>query len=62
MSAPLLQVSHVTACYGVVYIDTGTPATSPILCATDFSDGTGVNQVITAAVLATNGYAALTAA
>ena len=52
----------VTGCYGVLYIDTGTTSTSPLLCVTDFSDGTGVDQVITAAILASNGYAALTAA
>lgn len=52
----------VTACYGVLYVDTGTTSTSPLLCVTDFSDGTATDQVITAAILAANGYAALTAA
>lgn len=52
----------VTACYAVLYIDTGTPSTSPLLCITDFSAGDATDQVITSAVLAANGYAALTAA
>jgi hypothetical protein len=52
----------VTGCYGVLYIDTGTTSTSPLLCITDYSDGTAVDQVITAAIVASNGYAALTAA
>lgn len=53
---------NVNACYGVLYIDTGTPSTSPVLCITDFSEGDATDQVITAATLAANGYAALTAA
>lgn len=53
---------NVTACYGALYVDTGTPSTSPLLTLTDFSAGDAVDQVITAAVLAANGYAALTAA
>lgn len=53
---------NVTGCYGVLYIDTGTPSTSPLLCITDFSDGDAVDQIITAGTLQANGYAALTAA
>lgn len=53
---------NVTGCYGVLYVDTGTPSTSPLLCITDFSEGTAVDQIITALTLAANGYAALTAA
>lgn len=53
---------NVTACYGVLYIDTGTTSTSPLLCITDFSEGAAADQVITTAILAANGYAALTAA
>lgn len=53
---------NVTGCYGVLYVDTGTATTSPVLCVTDYSDGTAVDQVITAAIVAVNGYAALTAA
>lgn len=53
---------NVTGCYSVLYVSTGTATTSPLLCCTDYSDGTGVDQVITAAILASNGYAALTAA
>lgn len=53
---------NVTGCYGVLYVDTGTPSTSPLLCITDFSDGDATDQVITAGILASNGYAALTAA
>jgi hypothetical protein len=53
---------NVTACYGVLYVDTGSTATSPLLCVTDFSEGDATDQVITSAVLAANGYAALVAA
>lgn len=52
----------VNCCYGVLYVDTGTPSTSPIFTVTDFSNGDATDQIITSAVLATNGYAALTAA
>lgn len=53
---------NVTGCYGVLYVDTGTAATSPLLCVTDYSDGTATDQVITAAIVGATGYAALTAA
>lgn len=52
----------VTACYGVLYVDTGTPATSPVLTITDFSEGQAVDVAVTSLVLASNGFAALTAA
>lgn len=52
----------VTGCYGVLYVDTGTAATSPVLTLTDFSEGTATDQIITSLVVAANGYAALTAA
>lgn len=53
---------NVTGCYSVLYVDTGTASTSPLLCVTDYSDGTATDQVITAALVNSQGYAALTAA
>ncbi|MBO9523912.1 MAG: hypothetical protein J7518_20450 [Nocardioidaceae bacterium] len=37
----------VSARWGYVYVDTGTPATSPILAYTDFSQGVGGNTTVT---------------
>lgn len=52
---------NVTGCYGVYYVDTGTPATSPLLAIVDFSDGTGVDEVITSSTPPTDGTAFLAA-
>lgn len=37
----------VSARWGYVYVDTGTPSTSPILAYTDFSQGVGGNVTVT---------------
>lgn len=37
----------VSARWGYVYVDTGTPSTSPILAYTDFSEGVGGNVTVT---------------
>jgi hypothetical protein len=51
-----------SACYAVVYVDTGTPSTSPILTITDLSEGNGANVTVTGITWNTAGIAALTAA
>lgn len=52
----------VSCCYGVFYVDTGTPATSPILNLVDFSDGAAADLTVTGAVINASGVAAITAA
>lgn len=52
----------VTACYVVVYVDTGTPSTSPVLCITDLSDGDAVNAIWTGVTWGANGIAGIAAA
>lgn len=52
----------VSCCYGVVYVDTGTPSTSPILNLVDFSDGAAADLTVTGAVINASGVAGITAA
>jgi hypothetical protein len=52
----------VTACYVVVYVDTGTPSTSPVLTITDLSAGDAVDSVWTAVVWDANGITGVSAA
>lgn len=52
----------VPARWGYAYVDTGTPATSPILGYTDFSNGTNVNTTVTGYVFDTLGFLAYTVA
>jgi hypothetical protein len=52
----------VTACYVVVYVDTGTPSTSPVLSITDLSDGDAVDSVWTGVVWSASGIAGISAA
>lgn len=52
----------VSCCYAVVYVDTGTPSTSPVLTITDLSEGTATNVTVTGITWATDGIAAITAA
>lgn len=51
-----------SACYGVVYVSTGTPSTSPVLCIVDFSEGGAADVTITGVTWNALGIAALTAA
>lgn len=51
-----------SACYGVVYVSTGTATTSPVLAVVDFSEGTAVNVTVTGVTWNTGGIAVLTAA
>lgn len=52
----------VTACYAVVYVDTGTPSTSPLLTLTDLSDGDAVDAIWTGITWGALGIAGITAA
>lgn len=52
----------VSCCYAVVYVDTGTPATSPLLTITDFSEGGAVDAILTGITWNSSGIAALSAA
>lgn len=50
----------VPGCYLVDYVDTGTPATSPILTITDMSSGAAVDQTITGWLNDADGIGAVT--
>lgn len=52
----------VSCCYAVVYVDTGTPSTSPVLTITDLSGGTAVDLTVTGITWSSDGIAAITAA
>lgn len=52
----------VTCCYVVVYVDTGTPATSPVLSITDLSEGTAVDSVWTGVTWGASGITGIAAA
>jgi hypothetical protein len=52
----------VSACYGVIYVSTGTPSTSPVLAIIDFSEGTATNVTVTGYTPPTDGVAFLAAA
>lgn len=52
----------VSCCYGVFYVDTGTPSTSPILNLVDFSNGAAADLTVTGAVINASGIAGITAA
>lgn len=52
----------VSACYGVIYVSTGTASTSPVLAIIDFSEGTATNVTITGYTPPTDGIAFLSAA
>lgn len=45
----------VACCYEVVYVDTGTPSTSPILSITDLSDGAATNVTSTGTLWSSTG-------
>ncbi len=51
----------VASCYGILYVSTGTPSTSPLLTCTDFSAGDAVDQIVTSGVVGSTGFTALTA-
>lgn len=52
----------VDCCYAVVFVDTGNPATSPVLTITDLSEGAAVDLTVTGLTLDASGIAAITAA
>jgi len=52
----------VSCCYAVVYVDTGTPSTSPVLSITDLSNGTATNLTVTGITWSSSGIVELTAA
>lgn len=52
----------VSARWGYIYVDTGTPSTSPILAYTDFSQGAGGNVTVTGYQFDAAGILALVAA
>ncbi|MFT4128228.1 MAG: hypothetical protein QM662_18620 [Gordonia sp. (in: high G+C Gram-positive bacteria)] len=52
----------ISACYAVVFVDTGSSATSPVLTVTDLSAGAGADVAMTGIVWAASGIAAITAA
>lgn len=52
----------VTCCYVVIYVDTGTPSTSPVLTITDLSAGDAVDSVWTGVVWGASGIAGISAA
>lgn len=60
-AADIASIS-VDACYAVVYVDTGTPSTSPVLTITDLSDGDAVNSIWTGVAWSASGIAGITAA
>lgn len=51
----------VSCCYAVVYVDTGTPSTSPILTITDLSNGAATDLTVTGITWNASGIAAITA-
>lgn len=52
----------VSACYGVLYVATGSAATSPLLALVDFSDGGAVDSILTSVTWNTLGITGLRAA
>lgn len=52
----------VDCCYAVVYVDTGNPATSPILTIADLSEGEATDATWTGLTFNANGIAGITAA
>lgn len=52
----------VVCCYGVLYVDTGNPSTSPVLTYTDLSEGAGTNVTVTGLTLSASGICAITGA
>lgn len=53
---------NATFCYVVVYVDTGTPSTSPVLSITDLSEGTATDSVWTGVVWGSDGIVGVSAA
>lgn len=53
---------NLLGCYVVIFVDTGTPSTSPLLAIGDASDGSAVDVTLTSLNWASNGIAAITAA
>lgn len=51
-----------TFCYVVVYVDTGTASTSPVVSITDMSEGDAVDAVWTGVVWGANGIVSIAAA
>lgn len=52
----------VSCVWAVVYVDTGNPATSPVLSYTDLSEGAGTNVTVTGITWSTSGIVGITAA
>jgi hypothetical protein len=51
-----------TFCYVVVYVDTGSSSTSPLICITDLSEGTATDAIWTGVVWGASGIVGATAA